>query len=415
MFYIFRAVAGIGGGGVTNIAMIIVSDVVTLEERGKYQGFIGFSTGVGNVIGPFLAAAFISTTTWRAFFWLLSPLAIICAGITFYLLPSKPPQTTTREGLQRIDCWGVLTMSIGVVFLLIPVSGGGAYFSWHSPMVISMLVIGVFALIVFVMVEWKVSRLPMMPLTIFQSPVVTTILLQSFLLGAVYQSYLYYLPMYFQNARQYTVLKSAAMSVALVVLQSASSILSGQYISRYKRYGEVLWAGFGLWTLQTPVAVIVVALAIVGVGVGFVFQPTLVALQAHVPKARRAVITSNRNFFRCAGGACGLAVSAAVLQTTLRAHLPPQLSYLAKSPYAVQDVTATDIELVLDAYMSASNAVFILQVPLIGLCLIGCVLIKDKGLQRPEETKIDQATEESTGRTEDDGCASHMLNDQRKL
>lgn len=123
MFYIFRAVAGIGGGGVTNIAMIIVSDVVTLEERGKYQGFIGFSTGVGNVIGPFLAAAFISTTTWRAFFWLLSPLAILCAGITFFLLPSKPPQTTIRDGAKNIDYWGVLTMSIGVIFLLIPISG----------------------------------------------------------------------------------------------------------------------------------------------------------------------------------------------------------------------------------------------------------------------------------------------------
>lgn len=85
--------------------------------------------------------------------------------------------------------------------------------------------------------------------TIFKSPVVTTILLQSFLLGAVYQSYLYYLPMYFQNARQYSVMQSAATSVALVALQSVSSIASGQYISRRKRYGEILWTGFGLWTL----------------------------------------------------------------------------------------------------------------------------------------------------------------------
>lgn len=123
MFYIFRAVAGIAGGGVTNIAMIIVSDVVSLAERGKYQGFIGFSTGLGNVIGPFLAAAFISTATWRAFFWLLTPLAIICAAITFFLLPSKPPQTTLREGAEKIDYWGVLTISVAVIFLLIPISG----------------------------------------------------------------------------------------------------------------------------------------------------------------------------------------------------------------------------------------------------------------------------------------------------
>lgn len=123
MFYIFRAVAGVAGGGVTNIAMIIVSDVVSLEERGKYQGFIGFSTGVGNVVGPFLAAAFIATTTWRAFFWLLAPLAVVCAAVTYFLLPSKPPQITFSEGARNIDYWGVLTVSVAVIFLLIPISG----------------------------------------------------------------------------------------------------------------------------------------------------------------------------------------------------------------------------------------------------------------------------------------------------
>lgn len=116
-------------------------------------------------------------------------------------------------------------------------------------MVISMLIIGSLSLVTFVLVEWRAARLPMMPLGIFKSPVVTTILLQSFLLGAVYQSYLYYLPMYFQNARQYSVMNSAAISVSLMITQAVASIASGQYISRYKRYGEVLWFGFGLWTL----------------------------------------------------------------------------------------------------------------------------------------------------------------------
>lgn len=162
-------------------------------------------------------------------------------------------------------------------------------------------------------------------------------------------------------------------------------------------------------------AVVVVTLAIIGVGVGFVFQPTLVALQAHVPKARRAVITSNRNFFRCAGGACGLAVSAAVLQSTLRAHLPSRLSYLAKSPYAAQVVTGADQDLVLDAYMLVSRAVFILQIPLIGLCLIGCILIKDLGLQRPEEATLEQATGAMTKTTGIDGQEIHTSNEETKM
>lgn len=155
-----------------------------------------------------------------------------------------------------------------------------------------------------------------------------------------------------------------------------------------------------MFTRNTPIPVVVVVLAIIGIGVGFVFQPTLVALQAHVPKARRAVITSNRNFFRCAGGACGLAVSAAVLQTTLRGHLPPQLAYLAKSTYTLPNLTGDDLETVLNAYMTASHAVFVLQAPLIGLCFLGCCLIRDRGLQPPEEWCLERRTEAPLGTAE---------------
>lgn len=133
---------------------------------------------------------------------------------------------------------------------------------------------------------------------------------------------------------------------------------------------------------------------VIGIGVGCTFQPTLVALQAHSIKSRRAVIISNRNFFRCAGGACGLAVSAAVLQATLRAELPPQYSYLADKTYAIPDLdSVTDASSILNAYMAASRAVFILQIPLIGICFVGCLLIRDRGLEPPheeDEEKTDQ-------------------------
>lgn len=123
MFYIFRAVAGIGGGGITNLAMIIVSDIVTLKERGKYQGYFGTAAGLGNLVGPFLAAGFIAKTTWRAFFWMLSPMGIIGAVVAFFLLPSKAPETSLGEGIKIIDYLGVVTVSVGVIFILIPVSG----------------------------------------------------------------------------------------------------------------------------------------------------------------------------------------------------------------------------------------------------------------------------------------------------
>ncbi|GMF80953.1 unnamed protein product [Aspergillus oryzae] len=167
MFYVFRGLAGVAGGGVTSLTMIIVSDIVTLEQRGKYQGILGASLGLGNVIGPFLAAAFIMKATWRAFFWLLAPLSVCSIVVGYFLIPNNAQKTSFRKNLGRIDHYGIFASSIGIIFLLIPISGGGSYFQWDSAMVISMLVIGGCSLIVFIIIEWKVATLPMLPSTSF--------------------------------------------------------------------------------------------------------------------------------------------------------------------------------------------------------------------------------------------------------
>jgi MFS family permease len=227
-------------------------------------------------------------------------------------------------------------------------------------------------------------------------------LLQHLLFGIVYYSQLYYLPLFFQNARQMSVVLSAVLVLPITCAQMVASILSGQYISRRERYGEVIWAGFFLWTLgvgltcifdlKTPIGAIVVILLLQGVGVGFVFQPTLVALQAHCTKAQRAVVISNRNFLRSLGGALGLAISAAALQNSLKKAMPPEFASLASSSYNVPDFDTLDaspaqVHEVLQAYAHASRTVFIMNVPFMALCLLGCLLIKDHGLQRPDEVQ----------------------------
>lgn len=164
MFYVFRGIAGIGGGGITNLAMIILSDIITLEQRGRYQGILGATVGVGNVAGPFLAAAFIDRGhSWRSFFYMVAPLAAAVGAVSFFLIPSKPPTSSFAKSVKKVDYGGVLLSSTAVIFLLIPISGGGAYFPWNSPMVISMLVIGSCCLVLFVVLEWKIAKLPMMP------------------------------------------------------------------------------------------------------------------------------------------------------------------------------------------------------------------------------------------------------------
>ncbi|CAK7206650.1 hypothetical protein SEUCBS139899_009454 [Sporothrix eucalyptigena] len=262
VFYVFRGVAGVATGGVTNVAMIIVSDVVTLEQRGTYQGILGAMVGVANVVGPFLAAVCVERLMWRAFFYVLAPLAAVVFVLSCFLVPTTPTAegTNTKQrlvaGAKNIDIFGTLTSSAAVIFLLIPISGGGAYYAWSSPMVITMLVLGVMFMALFIIVEMKVARLPMMPITLFRNPVIVVMLVQNFLFGAVYQSSLYYVPLYLQNAHQYSAVVSAAITASLVAMQTLFSILSGLYISWRKRYIEVLWLGFGVWTLGAGLTLI---------------------------------------------------------------------------------------------------------------------------------------------------------------
>jgi MFS family permease len=147
----------------------------------------------------------------------------------------------------------------------------------------------------------------------------------------------------------------------------------------------------GLTTLFTPtlpVYGIVLILVVLGYGNGQCLQPTIIALQAHCTKSQRAVVISVRNFLRCLGGAIGLAVSAAVLQNVLRAQLPANFKYLAKTTYAKPDYSkfsTADGELILEAYAKASRAVFIFMVPCAAIALASFSFVPDRGLTRPEE------------------------------
>jgi MFS family permease len=132
MLYVFRGLTGIAGGGITSLSMMIVSDIVSLERRGKYQGILGSMVGLGNLIGPLLAAAFAQKGIWRGLFYLLCPTAALCGCISWYFLPSTVPMGNFKQNVKKIDFWGVTTASIGLILILIPISGGGAYFEWKS-------------------------------------------------------------------------------------------------------------------------------------------------------------------------------------------------------------------------------------------------------------------------------------------
>lgn len=165
MLYVFRALAGVANGGITSLSMMIVSDIVTLKERGKYQGILGACVGLGNMVGPFIAAAFAQRSTWRGLFWLVSPLAALCCLVCFFILPpsNQSSKLDFRTVMRKIDYWGILFGSAAIMLILMPVSGGGSYFAWDSPLVISMLAVGGSCALAFIFIEYKIALLPMMP------------------------------------------------------------------------------------------------------------------------------------------------------------------------------------------------------------------------------------------------------------
>jgi len=200
---------------------------------------------------------------------------------------------------------------------------------------------------------------------------------------------------------------SAALIVPLVGIQAIVSSSAGFYISWKGSYGEVIWMGYVCWTLAaglhcmftrtTHPIVIAFVLMVEGVGVGCVFQPTLIAAQAHSRKEDRAVVISTRNFLRSMGGGGGLAIANTIFSNTLQRNIPNTTprhikDAIKESIFRAPDLSSlskVDRDGVLDAYMSAARGVFILWACCIGACLILMIFVKDKGLKRSEEKKDD--------------------------
>ncbi|KAE9976787.1 hypothetical protein BLS_001855 [Venturia inaequalis] len=411
MLFTFRAMAGLGGGAITALVQIIASDVTTLEQRGKYNGFIGLAVAFGSGLGPLLGGVMATKISWRWTLWYDVPWLLVLSIMLFIVLPSSKIAAGTRARLGMIDWIGVAVSVAAIVLLLIPISQGGSAFAWNSSLVISMLVIGVFIFAVFLAVEWKVAKLPIMPLHLFRNGLSCNILLiQNVFFGIVFWGNLFYMPIYLVNVRGYTSIVAGAIIVPMVGCQGLGSIISGQIISRTKRYNPCMILGQWLWALllipqafysrTTPVWAICVVGLFQGLGTGLCFQPGLVAILAHSRRADRAVLNSLRNFLRTMGGALGLTVASTLLNNVLKSRLrgiviASVAETLTTSITKLDSLglTAAQRSAVLDAYMTSVRTVFILYPPLIGACAVAALFVRDNGLEE-KDTSVSLAVGE---------------------
>ncbi|KAJ1310855.1 hypothetical protein OPQ81_009373 [Rhizoctonia solani] len=389
-----RAISGIGGGGINSLCMIIMSDVVSLKERGKYQGFLGAAVALGSGIGPLIGGA-LSTAGWRWVFWFTVPISIACVGQLWWLLPQNELSGNFLEKVRKVDFMGSLLSLASVVLILVPVSGGGTYYSWHSALVIAMLSVGSVLAILFLLNI----------LIIYTTTILT---------GIIYYCNLYFLPSYYTDARGFTPIQAGIYLLPLILIQTLASSLCGQILLRTRSPKAIIIAGFSIWCIgaglqstfgmKTSKAKICGYLILEGIGVGGTLQTTLVAAQASVEKEHRAVVTGARNFFRTLGGAVGLVVCTTAKNIELKKRLwkisglaPELIPRIIKSGPQVTMNPSIDEE-VRKAYADALRTVFVTFIPIAGLsavltvCLTPVLLPGDKDVL--PTTKVPKSTNE---------------------
>lgn len=163
MLFAFRAVSGFGGGMINALVMITASDITTLRQRGKYNGFIGAAVALGNGLGPLMGGVLTERAGWRWSFWYIVPWIAFVSTMLAIVLPPSRVTTNAWTKLRLIDWLGIACNVAAVVMLLVPVSEGGSLLSWDSATVIALLVVGTLMVMAFLLIEWKVASLPIMP------------------------------------------------------------------------------------------------------------------------------------------------------------------------------------------------------------------------------------------------------------
>ncbi|SPO01904.1 related to tetracycline efflux protein (otrb) [Cephalotrichum gorgonifer] len=311
---IFRAFTGIGGGGLMTVAQLIVSDVVPLRERGKYQGILGAVVAIANGIGPVIGGAISSRSkdSWRWIFRMNMPLTVLITLGVIFFMPLKKVEGDWRLKLKAVDFIGIFLALAGTTVLMLGLTWGGAEFPWNSVQVIAPLVVGFVVCASFLVWQWKGPRYPLVPRWNFVMQI-------------------YYIPSFYQLAYGYSATKAGAMLLPITLVQTASSTLSGLIVHWVGRYRECILFGWVCWAVglalmstlneNTGVGKQIGYSLLIGVGVGNTLQPALIAVQAGVDRRDMAVVTSFRNFVRNLGATLGLAVCGTIINGVLAGSL----------------------------------------------------------------------------------------------
>ncbi len=391
----FRALQGVGGGGLMAIALSIIGDIIPPRERGRYQGYFGAVFGVSSVAGPLLGGWFTDGPGWRWIFYINLPVGIAALVITTIVL--KLP-TVRRE--HRIDYLGAALIVAGVSALLLYLDWAGKEFGWLSPQALALLVTAIVLTILFVVAEKRAAE-PIVPLRLFRNRVFSIGNVYGFLAGIVMFGAIIFLPFYLQAVMGYSPTLSGLAMLPAVFGILGTSIIAGRLITqtgRYKIYpilgaAVLIVALFLLSRLQvdTPYWQVALYQLAFGAGLGFTMQTIVTAVQNAVEFRDLGAATSATMFFRQMGGTIGAAIFGTILSNRLAVHLVEQLGPMAalaqggaadtNNIQAIQALPEPIKHSVLTAFTQSLDDVFLVGVPIIVLALIVSLFLEEVPLR----------------------------------
>jgi EmrB/QacA subfamily drug resistance transporter len=373
----FRALQGVGGGGLIIGAQTIIGDVVSPRDRGRYQGLFGAVFGVTSVIGPLLGGAIVQSLSWHWIFYINLPIGAVALVVTGAVLPSQLSRMA-----HVIDYLGALLIALAATSLVLLTSLGGTTYPWGSAPIFILGAAGVLLTAAFALTERRAAE-PVIPLKLFANRVFSAAGAIGFVVGFAMFGAITFLPLFLQVVDGVNPTLSGVRLLPLMAGLLITSIGSGILISRFGRYRKYPIAGtavmtVGLYLLSrlgvgTGIVPTSAYMFVLGLGLGGVMQVLVIAVQNAVDYRDLGAATSGATFFRSMGGSFGTAVFGAIFANVLGGNLrhylhglslPPGLSGAAVSPGALAKLPAAVHGGYIEAVAHSLQTVFLVAVPI---------------------------------------------------
>ncbi|WP_427165559.1 MFS transporter [Streptomyces sp. C1-1] len=401
----FRAVQGLGAGGLMTGVQAIIADIVPPRRRGRFMGLIGAAFGLASVAGPLLGGYFTDHLSWRWCFYFNVPFGLVTLAVVTAVL--KLPKPRSRG---RIDVPGALLLAAASTCLVLLTSWGGTEYAWHSRTILGLGAGAAVAAVLFLVAEHFAAE-PLIPPRLFKDPVFVVTGLVGLVTGVALFGAAGYLPTYLQMADGASATESGVLMLPMMGGIVGASIVCGRLIShtgRYKVY-PVLGSAVscvGMWLLSrlqvdTPRLQYSLWMAVLGAGIGMVMPVLILAVQNSVRPADLGTATSANNYFRQIGGSVGAAVFGTLfagrltdalherLPTRAGARLPDPQSL---TPQLVHALPAPLREDYVRAYADAMPRVFLCLVPVLALGVLFAFFLEEKPLVSHDAAETDPVT-----------------------